>query len=196
LNRSYLKNNLLPALAWIGLCFAFSPGRWDWVGALMIFRCALVVLCFLVRAKSTQATSISRTWISRAAALLPIGILYSIDGDGMSAIGAGLIILGTSLVCLSLIDLGKSFGVSPAVRPYVASGVYRFLPHPMYLGHVLTEAGMFAVTPTLRNGVIIGVSWTFYWIRTRWEAELIADYLSSSDHIVTKKITAHAALEV
>ena len=155
----------------------------------MLFRTTLIAFCFLIRANPIRTAQLSRTWIARAAALVPMGILYAVSGDGMNLMGTALIILGTSLVCLSLIDLGKSFGVSPAVRPYVGGGVYRFISHPMYLGHVFTEAGMFIASPTLRNGLIIGVSWTFYWIRTRWESELISDHLSEGS-IKQRKVRA------
>jgi protein-S-isoprenylcysteine O-methyltransferase Ste14 len=164
----------------IGLCLALSSGRWDWIVALMAFRGGLVALCFLLRAKPIRSASALRVWISRAAALVPLGLLYSTESGGLDFVGMALIILGTSLACLSLIDLGKSFGVSPAVRPYVASGIYRLIPHPMYLGHMMTEAGMFAVSPTMRNGFIIAVSWTLYMIRMHWESELIAEYLNTS----------------
>src|SRR5690606_18065088 len=46
-----------------------------------------------------------------------------------SLIASCLSILGFTLSTLALFDLGKSFGVSPANRGLVRTGVYRYLKH-------------------------------------------------------------------
>jgi protein-S-isoprenylcysteine O-methyltransferase Ste14 len=41
----------------------------------------------------------------------------------------------------SLLTLGRSFGIRPAVRSLAMTGPYRLVRHPMYLSYVLADIG-------------------------------------------------------
>lgn len=63
---------------------------------------------------------------------------------GAPAWPAGALVLVTLAACLSLaslLTLGRSFGVRPAVRGLTTTGPYRFVRHPMYLAYALGDIG-------------------------------------------------------
>lgn len=81
-----------------------------------------------------------------------------------------LVIGGYALATLALIELGRSFGVSPANRGWVASGVYRLTSHPMYVGYALAELGLVVLNPW--NAGICVVALGLYAVRAALESRV------------------------
>jgi protein-S-isoprenylcysteine O-methyltransferase Ste14 len=57
------------------------------------------------------------------------------------AVGLVLVTVAAGLSFLSLLAMGRRFGVRPALRDLVTSGPYRFVRHPMYLSYILADIG-------------------------------------------------------
>jgi protein-S-isoprenylcysteine O-methyltransferase Ste14 len=58
---------------------------------------------------------------------------------------------GLVIVIGGKVSLGRSFGLMPANRGVVSSGLYRLVRHPIYMGYLITHVGFVLANPTIWN---------------------------------------------
>src|SRR6185369_16715122 len=67
-------------------------------------------------------------------------------------------VIGLAIVIAGKLTLGRSFGLMPANRGIVSSGVYRVVRHPIYLGYLITHAAFLLANPTAWNVLALVVA--------------------------------------
>ena len=112
------------------------------VVVLTIFRRAPAIVDRSVRARVLTTLSLLGPLLLRPAAVVPIA--PEVLTVALSALGFLVVIAGK-------ISLGRSFGLIPANRGIVSTGLYRLVRHPIYLGYLITHVAFIAANPTVWN---------------------------------------------
>ena len=126
-------------------------------GLLLLASEALVVALTLVR---RPAGVVDRTWTARALTMFstfcpPLLRPVPVTALGSESLTVIISAVGLIIVVLGKISLGRSFGLTPANRGVVCSGVYRFVRHPIYLGYLVTHVGFVIAYPAVWNLAVL-----------------------------------------
>jgi protein-S-isoprenylcysteine O-methyltransferase Ste14 len=146
-------------------------------GLLLLASEALVVVLTIVRRRTSS--------VNPSAAARGIALVSMVGPPLLRAAGAGVLPdavtaavsgAGLCLVIAGKLTLGRSFGIVAANRGVVASGPYRLVRHPIYVGYLITHVAFLAAYPTFNNIALVFVSDTALLVRAFLEERtLIAD---------------------
>jgi protein-S-isoprenylcysteine O-methyltransferase Ste14/uncharacterized membrane protein (UPF0127 family) len=117
----------------------------------------LLMCFFLTRRKSVHTSFRFVDWavpiLTLCAAMLLRPTVFILNS--VTLVSSILQYIGITGIIIALLSLGRSFGIIPANRKVVRSGVYRFIRHPMYISEILFYTGFVVGNPTLRNMILI-----------------------------------------
>jgi len=94
-----------------------------------------------------------KVWDYSTASSIAVGVAYiypyaqviwlrwSPGNVASPAAGLALVILAAGLSLVSLLTMGRLFGVRPALRGLVTRGPYKLVRHPIYLSYVIADIG-------------------------------------------------------
>jgi protein-S-isoprenylcysteine O-methyltransferase Ste14 len=99
--------------------------------------------------------------------------------------GAGLVlvIFGACLSFVSLLSMGRWFGVWPALRGLETRGSYRFLRHPMYLAYVIADIGYNLIEYNYGTILMVIAGWTSLFYRIRVEERILSKDAGWSSYV-------------
>jgi protein-S-isoprenylcysteine O-methyltransferase Ste14 len=116
------------------------------VVVLTVFRRSAATVDRSLRARVLTTVSMMGPPLVRPA-LVP-ALAPELATVGLSACGLLIVIAGK-------LSLGRSFGLMPANRGIVSTGLYRLVRHPIYLGYLVTHAAFVAANPTGWNVALL-----------------------------------------
>jgi protein-S-isoprenylcysteine O-methyltransferase Ste14 len=90
--------------------------------------------------------------------------------------GLTLVTLAAGLSFVSLLAMGRLFGVRPALRGLVTSGPYRFVRHPMYLSYIVADIGYNLQEWNSVTLLLVLVGWASLVYRIQAEERLLSQY--------------------
>lgn len=158
----------------------WAEGRLDFVEASFAIQNVILVTLILIR---RQHEAVDRNLPHQAVALAAFcsGIFFMGDpaSGGVAAlrISQGIIFAANVLGAISLINLGRSFGILIARREIKTGGLYRFVRHPMYGTDILLRLGYLISHAQWRVGILFVLSTACY----VWRAMLEERFLSETE---------------
>ena len=122
-------------------------------GLLLLASEGLVVVLTTIRRPArlvdrTVGAAVTTTLSMAGPPLLRATDALPLVPDALTAIVSAV---GLALVIVGKMTLGRSFGLMPANRGVVSSGVYRVVRHPIYLGYLITHLAFLLATPSAWN---------------------------------------------
>lgn len=147
-------------------------------GVLLLVSEALVVALTVVR---RAAGTVDRTMKARVLTAVatfgpPLVRPDSLEGLLSEPVTIAISAAGLIVVVFGKLSLGRSFGLAPANRGVVSTGVYRLVRHPIYLGYVITHVGFFLANPAGWNLAVLAMADVALMLRAkREELTLAAD---------------------
>lgn len=116
------------------------------VVALTVLRRSAATVDRSMRARLLTTVSLLGPLLVKPVAMIPL-LPASITVAGS--------VTGLAIVIAGKITLGRSFGLMPANRGIVSSGVYRLVRHPIYLGYLITHVAFILANPTAWNVAVL-----------------------------------------
>lgn len=95
------------------------------------------------------------------------------SGSAPEAITTFVSAIGLSIIVMGKMSLGRSFGLLPAHRGIVQTGLYRLVRHPIYLGYLITHAAFLAAHPTPWNVLVLAMGDVALVVRARCEEQTL-----------------------
>ena len=158
----------------------------DWIYVLQHF---IVLVIALTRPQP-------KLWDYSIASSMAVGASYAYPyaqviylrwspGDVASpTVGLVLVTLAAGLSFVSLLTMGRLFGVRPALRGLVTRGPYRFVRHPMYLSYILADIGYNLQEWNFVALLLVLVGWMSLVYRIHAEERLLSQHAEWPAYIV------------
>ena len=158
----------------------------DWIYVLQHF---IVLVIALTRPQP-------KLWDYSIASSMAVGASYAYPyaqviylrwspGDVASpTVGLVLVTLAAGLSFVSLLTMGRLFGVRPALRGLVTRGPYRIVRHPMYLSYILADIGYNLQEWNFVTLLLVLVGWMSLVYRIHADERLLSQHAEWPAYIV------------
>jgi protein-S-isoprenylcysteine O-methyltransferase Ste14 len=138
----------------------------------------VLVIAFARRAPAVQDHSLASNVaviVSYAYPYAQVVLLGRMPGEPAWPVGgAVLVTMAACLSLASLISLGRSFGIRPALRQLQTKGPYHFVRHPMYLSYVIGDVGYNLYEWNVGTVLLVLVGWASIFYRIRAEERVLS----------------------
>ena len=126
-------------------------------GLLLLVSEMLVVVLTVMRRSAAAVDRTVRARLLTALSMLGPPLLQPAEVSALlpQAVTVAASVVGLAIVIAGKVTLGRSFGLMPANRGIVSSGVYRVVRHPIYLGYLITHVAFLLATPSAWNIVAL-----------------------------------------
>ncbi|MBC7188379.1 MAG: DUF192 domain-containing protein [Calditrichaeota bacterium] len=168
-------------LALFYLRFArLSYAHWQQTGDVLtlglMFVNSLLFYLFLTRRQSTVVSGRTFDWFAALGTVFLSFCLYPAKSGSsvLHTVSGAVQGIGIVAILASLVSLGRSFGVVPAVRTIKSTGMYRFVRHPLYSSELLYYIGFLMGNMTWLNVLLVIGIFVGQYVRAAAEEEILS----------------------
>jgi protein-S-isoprenylcysteine O-methyltransferase Ste14 len=161
---------------------AWQSNEFNFVEAAFAIHNIVMLTLILVR---RQHVSIDRNIFNQIIALAAFfsGIIFQKHPtDNMRYASEVIMVIATILGIITLVNLGRSFGILIAVRQVKTSGLYRIIRHPMYFTDILWRIGYLVGNLYWLNSIIFLASSACYVYRALLEERFLSQFTEYQEY--------------
>ena len=145
-------------------------------GLLLLASEALVVVLTVFRRVPALVDRTARARVLTAVSMLgpPLVRPTGVEGIAPEIATVAVSAAGLLLVITGKLSLGRSFGLMPANRGIVSTGLYRLVRHPIYLGYLITHYAFVAANASMWNVILLVTADLALMVRAVCEERILA----------------------
>ena len=135
-----------------------------------------IAILFLVR---NQPRAISDRSTGYLVAVLSTFYLFLFDPDpilqtALRPAGLAVTLAGSAFCLLSILSIGRCFGILPMDRGLQTNHMYRFVRHPIYSSYIVMDLGLLLSYISLWNLLVLCIGISLFLWRIEFEEHLLA----------------------
>lgn len=143
---------------------------------MMLLISEAVVLFFVLTRRSTDKITLNlKDWIVALAGTTAVMLVENNGETLFPELGASLIFFGFLIHFGAKLSLRRSFGIVPADRGIISSGLYAIVRHPMYFGYMISHVGFLLSMPSAWNFTVYAIAWPLLVYRIILEERLLLE---------------------
>jgi protein-S-isoprenylcysteine O-methyltransferase Ste14 len=126
-------------------------------GLMLVISELLVVVMTLFRRPAASVDRGMRARVLTTLSMLgpPLARPAALVAIAPQLLTAVISVTGLLIIIGGKLSLGRSFGLIPANRGIVSSGLYRLVRHPIYMGYLVTHVAFVVANPSVWNVVVL-----------------------------------------
>jgi protein-S-isoprenylcysteine O-methyltransferase Ste14 len=153
---------------------AFAPIDWVYVSQHLLVL-AIAFARYAPQARDYSLPTSAAVVVSYAYPYAQVAYLGWVPGEHAWPDGGFVLVtIATGLSLASLLSLGRSFGVRPALRRLVMKGPYRVVRHPMYLSYLISDIGYNLQECNIGSVLLVLAGWTSLLYRIHAEERILS----------------------
>ncbi len=167
--------------------------RGDMGAVLLAVSETLVVALVFFRKPAQVLSQRPQDWLLAFGATLSPTLVRPLEGapNAIANVAALLMVGGIVFQIISKSMLGRRFGIVAANRGICASGPYRIVRHPIYMGYMLTHIGFLCLAPTWWNLAMYALTYSLMIPRIFAEERLLRrdpEYAAYCERVTSRLI--------
>ena len=126
-------------------------------GLLLVASEALVVVLTMLRRSAAAVDRRPRARLLTAFSTFGPPLVHPMSAAAIApeSLTIAIAAIGLIIVVCGKLSLGRSFGLAPANRGVVSTGMYRLMRHPIYLGYLITHVAFVLANPDGWNLLVL-----------------------------------------
>lgn len=179
----------------LGLAIQLISNNADLDALVLLYFCIhlMITVLFLIRRPPLMHSPIRQGHLVAGLSTIYV-YCYELSSpleSSLSCIGKVITEVGALFSLLSLISLGKCFGVYPACRGLVTSSPYHIIRHPLYASYIVMDLGLVISYPSPSNAVLFFLGILLFTLRMHYEELLLekfSEYRTYRDSVKFKLV--------